>query len=566
MRVARHLCLLALLSHCGAPPPPVAPRTITAPSLEGRTHRDVALTVVGTADLHGHLERLPLLDGYLSAMRAMGPVVLIDAGDMWQGTLASNSAEGAPVVAAYNALGYDAAAIGNHEFDYGPVGPSATSTEEDHRRRGALLQRVAEADFPVLSANLAMLASGEDPDWPGVSRRVLIERGGLKVGIIGVTTEETLSTTIAANVNDLLVRPLAESIAAEARALRDEGAEVILVAAHAGGECEALELHASEDGTGGLGDAHDASDLSSCDEESEIFRVARALPEGLVHVIVAGHTHKGLAHEVNGIAVVSAWSLGRAFSRVDLRRSATGFRAEIHRPVILCTSPPCAYAGATIRESESLRELVSPSLAAADELLAEPLGPTISAPFERNYSGEATAGNLLADALRATRPNADVALLNAGGVRASFPAGALTYGALYEAFPFDNRFASVQLTAGELGAILAENARSEGGALIVSGVRADVQCGGVTLRSPQGAAMPDDRALTLTTSDYLATTPVFRNLSDGSVTIEPSAELIREAIADHFREVGGETLNPADYLDADAPRIRWASPRPMSCE
>src|SRR5262245_25918512 len=94
----------------------------------------LTISVVATTDLHGGVlargDRggLALLGGYLRNIRAVrtqdgGGVLLVDSGDMFQGTLESNLNEGAAVVGAYNALGYAAAAIGNHEFDYGPVGP-----------------------------------------------------------------------------------------------------------------------------------------------------------------------------------------------------------------------------------------------------------------------------------------------------------------------------------------------------------------------------------------------------------------------------------------------------------
>src|SRR5262245_13254684 len=93
----------------------------------------VTLTIVGTNDLHGALQRLPLLAGHVANLRAAraadggGGVLLVDAGDLFQGTLESNLAEGADVVRAYNLMGYAASAVGNHEFDYGPEGPAATA-------------------------------------------------------------------------------------------------------------------------------------------------------------------------------------------------------------------------------------------------------------------------------------------------------------------------------------------------------------------------------------------------------------------------------------------------------
>src|SRR5215510_7949907 len=108
--------------HHGAPPP----RHAAHPARGA-----VTITILGTSDTHGALDRLPILAGYVDAARAArasdgGAVVLVDAGDLFQGTLESNLVEGAPVIAAYNAMGYAAAAVGNHEFDYGPVGPAMT--------------------------------------------------------------------------------------------------------------------------------------------------------------------------------------------------------------------------------------------------------------------------------------------------------------------------------------------------------------------------------------------------------------------------------------------------------
>src|SRR5262245_58021783 len=124
------------------------------------------LTVVGTSDLHGHLEGdgnaggVALLGGYLSVLRQRPAVVLLDAGDMFQGTLVSNLGEGAPVVRAMNALGYRAAAIGNHEFDYGPVGEASVARNPGEDPRGALKARAREARFPLLAANVIEESTG----------------------------------------------------------------------------------------------------------------------------------------------------------------------------------------------------------------------------------------------------------------------------------------------------------------------------------------------------------------------------------------------------------------------
>lgn len=563
----RTLLAALLVSGCGGAdlPPPAPARLDPVPSLREETGTsEVTLSVIGTSDLHGHIERLPLFASYLAAIRAAraddGGVILVDAGDMWQGTLASNLAEGAPVVSAYGALRYDAAAIGNHEFDYGPTGPSATPVQPGEERRSALLARASEAQFPILAANLRVRETGEPIAWPNVQPSVLVERAGLKIGIIGVTTAGTLETTIAANVDDLLVAPLAESIAEQAESLRAHGANAIVVAAHAGGDCT---------------ETSDPTDLTSCDDEAEIFAVARALPAGLVDVIVSGHTHKQVAHEVAGVAVVGSWALGRAFGRVDLTfEGGRLVSRRIHPPRDLCAeAPPAAcepgsYEGVAIAPSADMEQRIAPALEAANERLQERLGPTLAESLPRDYSDESAAGNMLSDLVAASVDGEDAVLLNSGGVRADFPAGPLTYGALYEAFPFDNRMARVRLSAQQLAAILERNAFTDGGALLVSGIRAVGSCnaGSLTfvLKDARGRTLPPRRMLDLATSDYLATTSLFDALPEGAVTIEDGTPM-RERLADALRQPGTQVGDAASYYDPAHPRVTFPMPRPVRC-
>ena len=132
-------------------------------SLDNEAGHSLTLSILATDDVHGELQAddnrggLVSVSGYVNALRsAHGPenVLLIDAGDMWQGSIESNLNEGAAVVQAYNAMDYAAAAIGNHEFDFGPVGSRVTAAEPGDDSRGALKQRASEARFPLLAANI----------------------------------------------------------------------------------------------------------------------------------------------------------------------------------------------------------------------------------------------------------------------------------------------------------------------------------------------------------------------------------------------------------------------------
>src|SRR5690349_1117894 len=190
----------------------------------GRSDRAVTLSLVGTTDLHGQVFSahgrggLALLGGYLENLRAAraadgGAVLLFDSGDTFLDGIESNLSEGAIVVDAYNALGYTAAAIGNHDFEFGAVDAKRFEPRAD--RRGALKARAAQARFPLLAANL--LEEGRPVEWPNVERSTMVDAAGMRVGVIGVMTRDALSMTLASNVIGLQVTALADAVKTEAR-------------------------------------------------------------------------------------------------------------------------------------------------------------------------------------------------------------------------------------------------------------------------------------------------------------------------------------------------------------
>ena len=151
----------------------------------------VTLSIVGTTDLHGRAlpgngrGGLALLGGYLGNLRRVraadgGAVLLLDAGDTFQGGIESNLSEGALVVDAYNALGYDALAIGNHEFEYGARDDSGSGTGESDMR-GALKAAAVRARFPLLAANVIDESTGRPVTWPNVRPSTVVDTVGLRV-------------------------------------------------------------------------------------------------------------------------------------------------------------------------------------------------------------------------------------------------------------------------------------------------------------------------------------------------------------------------------------------------
>ncbi len=172
----------------------------------------------------------------------------------------------------------------------------------------------------------------------------------------------------------------------------------------------------------------------------------------------------------------------------------------------------------------------------------------------------------------AARPGHDVAIVNGGGLRAPLPAGPLHYGALYESFPFDNRFATVAMTGAELAEALGIVAGHDGSFFSLGGLRADVRCDGprlrVTLTRSDGRRVRDDAKLRVLTTDFLATGGdgffgAAKRRTD-AVSLEDGPP-IREEMVTVLDAMGNRELAPDAYHRDATPRVRLQRPRPLTC-
>ena len=551
----------------------------------------VTLSIVATNDLHGGLlERdgrggVATFGGYLNNLRAArkrdGGVLLVDAGDMFQGTVESNLGEGAPVVAAYNSLGYAAAAIGNHEFDFGVAGPGIAPAGSSADLRGALKARAAEAKFPFLAANLIETSTGRPVDWPNVQPSAIVDVAGISVGLVGVMTIRALSATIATTTGGLRVNPLAATILAEAQSLRQKGADFVVAVAHAGGRCTRFD---------------DPRDLSSCDaSSSEIVSVLRQLPPGTVEVVASGHTHSGMAHDVDGTFVIQAFSKGTAFSRADVtvdRRTKRVVAKRVFPPRDICarvyedttrcdtaaagnrTLVPAEYEGQRVRTDAAIARVIAPAVERAKAHASEPLGVVLDTPIRTALIGtESPLGNLFTDAMLSAMPDADIAINNTrGGLRADLPKGPLTYGRLYEAFPFDNRLVRLELSGEELRRVFETQLRGGRGLPGIAGLRVAASCRGnriaiaMTLDSDRPVRGSD--RLTVVTTDFLATggdrllSPV---MPAGGFPLDEDLPVFREVVAEWLEDRGGR-LNETQFINATTPRWQYGGALPMTCK
>jgi 2',3'-cyclic-nucleotide 2'-phosphodiesterase (5'-nucleotidase family) len=413
----------------------------------------ILLRVLTTNDFHGSLEArvqpwsnrrpvggAPALAGMMDRLaRACGcATIRLDGGDVMQGSPVSNLSYGRATVAAFNALGYAASAVGNHEFDWGV---------------DTLAARIRQARFAWLSANIRDRATGAVPSWTAPWR--MVTAGRYRIAVVGYSTEDTPSTTRPSNVASLAFDSGAARLDAAIAAARSAQPDYVIVVAHAGGFC---------------------SPRQGC--AGEIVDLARALANR-PDLIVSGHTHSLIQTTVNGIPIVQARSNGTALGIVDFVDSAGVRVVRIRVETVWADREPPDTAVARIVQSESQR--IEPLTARVVATLAAPLVRT---------GDQYPLGNLIADAYRAAA-GTDVALVNNGGIRADLPAGPVTWGQLFEVEPFQNFVVRLRVS----GAVLRQTLEHAVGA-----ADARAHLSGVVVRV-NAAAPPGQRVVALTFGD-----------------------------------------------------------------
>ena len=395
--------------------------------------------------------------------------IRLDAGDEMQGTPVSNFNFGRPAIAALNALGIDAAAIGNHEFDW---------------TVDTLRARMAEARYRFLAANITDSAGTARPDW--AEPFTVIERGGARVAVIGLALPATPQTTSPRNVRGLAFRDGAQAVRRVLPQARAAG-DYVIVVAHVGGFC---------DGDGA------AAPLGPAACHGEIIDLARGLDSGSVDLIVSGHTHSLVNTVVNGIPIVQARSSGAGIAVVDFVRvsGAGGVRREVRARV----ETPFAD---RIRLDPALVDALRLSQLSVSTITERPVARF--ATELRRTGDEYGLGRLIADAQRNVA-KADVALVNNGGIRADLAAGLATYGDLYRVEPFQNRLMRLAVSGKVLKQALEHALTGDGPDAHVAGITVWYDPGNRAgrrikrLRLANGKGVDDGRTYTLAVSDFLA--------------------------------------------------------------
>lgn len=384
---------------------------------------DYSLTILHTNDFHARFEPISKYDsGCSSEDNAEGKCfggsarlvtavaetrarsnnsILVDGGDQFQGTLFYTYYKGTLAAEMMNKLGYDGMTVGNHEFDDGPE----------------VLRGFMDAvDFPVLMSNADVTKEAFLAD--ALKKSVIIERGGEKIGMIGLTPEDT--DELASPGDNITFSDPVAAVQGEVDALTAQGVNKIIVLSHSG---FGVDKRVAAETTG-------------------------------VDVIVGGHSNTFLSNTsdraegpyptmVGSTALVSAYAYGKFLGELNVTFNDAG-------EIIEAIGEPIIMDGAVVEDDQTvarIAEAAKPLDEIRNKVVAETATEIVGV-REECRAMECAMGNLITDAMldRVKDQGIQIAIQNGGGIRASIDAGPVTMGEVLTVLPFQNTLSTFQVS------------------------------------------------------------------------------------------------------------------------
>ncbi len=401
------------------------------------------VTILYTNDFHSAIDPIPAywmegaprlggaaeLCGLVDEIRGReGPVFLFDTGDMFTGML-SFLTRGEAMMEMMASCGYDAMAIGNHEFDYG-----ADNFEKQMNR----------VSFPVLGANIFYKGTRHPYSRPCT----ILERDGVRIGVIGVIGQDARSVALPSGVTNLDFLDPIPVVRQAVQQLRPS-VDLIVVLAHQGK-------------TGPMQtDAEAHPDLQrDFDADIELCGAVAG-----IDVFVGGHAHRGIetpyVHPETGTIIVQTYGYGTRLGYLKLKMrdgQVVGHQGELLKVWSDQIEPNKAVAAKMDLYRRRVDAEIGEELARSEVRLV------------RDYRAESPLGDFVTDVMR-QHAKTEIALTNAGGLRADLPQGAVTKGNVLDALPFENSVVSMKMTGAQIREVVEQGLTLERGMIQVSGLR-----------------------------------------------------------------------------------------------
>ncbi len=401
------------------------------PAAAGEAPVKVSLTLLGTTDIHGNIEPidyyanqpanrgLAKIATLIRQERTQRPnVLLLDSGDTIQGTplayyfARKDSSKPNPTIAMMNALGYDAAAVGNHEFNFGLE---------------VLWKAKREARFPILAANLRQeYKAGVRYFRPYIIRNV----AGVRVGIVGFVTPGVPRWEIPAHYRGYQFERIVDAARRVIPEVRKQ-ADLVVVIAHSG-----------------LGSDPESGQPPPAGEipgENAMIALAEQVPG--IDVILFGHTHNEVPEKfIHGVLLTQAKNWGQALARVDVtmeRDAAGAWRvASKHSTTLPVT--------AAVAADPRILKLAEPYDRATQKYLDTPVA-TCAQPLDgwtARYEDDPLVDLIHKVQMEAGHADVSLATMFFPGMR--IPAGKVTVRQIAALYIYDNTLYTIEMTGGQL--------------------------------------------------------------------------------------------------------------------
>lgn len=331
-------------------------------------------------------------------------VLVLDAGDPFQGSLFYSTYKGAAEAEFMEQIAYDAMAVGNHEFDDGPQG---------------LADFIEKVSFPVISGNLDL---GGEPSLDGqVQNHLVLDVGGQKIGIVSALATDTVETSSPGE--GVVFQDEIEALKADVAALEAEGVAMIIALNHVGLRKD-LDIAANVPGIDVVIGGHSHTLMSNDDESSPAY------PE-----------------MVDGTPVAQAYAYTKYLGHLTVTFDDAGdVTAASGDPMLLDASvtPDEAFLARITEMGAPIEELKQKVVA---ETATEIVGSR-----EDCRARECAMGNLIADAMldRVKDQGVEIAIQNGGGIRASIDAGKVTMGEVLTVLPFQNTLSTFEVSGASI--------------------------------------------------------------------------------------------------------------------
>ncbi len=356
------------------------------------------LTILYTSDEHGWLEPGDNFGG-APGMVALwknnenytkdGDLLILSGGDMWTGPAISTWFQGESMAEIMNAMGYDAAAIGNHEFDF---------------QDSLLLVRAKNSKFPFLAANIIETSTGNIPKF--ATPYIIKEVNGLKIGIIGLASISTSFTTFPDYVKDYSFLPYENAIKEIVPQVKDDGAEILIVLGHI---CP-----------------------------NEMRTISKTASKLGISFILGGHCHEQYNTLSNGVRLVEPGANLNLYAKIIIHYN------ESENKVI--ESIVSFHENNEDEYDSEIQEIVNSWKGKADESLSEIIGYV-----ETEIEDETIEiYNLVTDSWFYTFPDVDITFTNTGGIRQSIPHGDITIETIVGVLPFNNSILQLELSGSQV--------------------------------------------------------------------------------------------------------------------